>query len=205
MKTSVQTHIEQLLEQTEPGELVFPGDFLEFGSPEAVHTALSRLTADKKLMRMAKGIYLKPKTDPVVGVVRPSLEKIAHTIAEKEQVIIRPTGLYALNKLGLSTQVPTKVVFLTNGSARTIRIGRATLRFKPTTPKKLAAKDETLFLVIQALLELGPDQITPKILTQLKEILKTVPLSVIRESAKLAPQFIARLLYNLAGELAQYD
>src|ERR1700750_943418 len=110
-ENSVQTRVDEQIEQEEPGKLLFPSEYLDIGTPEAIHMAFSRMVRQKIVIRLGKGIYMKPKTDPLLGQLRPSLEEIAHKIAEKEHVIIRPTGAYALNKLGLSTQVPTRVVF----------------------------------------------------------------------------------------------
>lgn len=199
---SLHTRLENLIREKKPGEIIFPADFLELGSPEAIHMALSRIHDQKLVIRLAKGIYVKPRIDAHLGPILPSLEEIALAIAEKEHVIIRPTGAYALNKLGLSTQVPTKVVFLTNGSRRQIRIGKGVLAFKPTTPKNLAAKNELVFLAIQSLIELGEQKTSDKVKAILKEKLQGVPPVIIREDAKFAPQHACKTLLTIANELA---
>ena len=140
-----------------------------------------------------------------MGQLYPSLEEIARKIAEKERVVIRPTGSYALNKLGLSTQVPTKVVYLTNGSPRAIRIGKGTLTFKSTTPKRLAAKNDTVFLAIQALIELGEKGTTDKIIESLCTILQREGPAAVREDARLAPNHVAKTLYLIADKLENND
>jgi len=133
----------------------------------------------------------------------PSIEEIAMAIAKKENVVIRPTGAYALNKLGISTQIPMKVVFQTNGQPRSIKIGKGTLTFKPTTPKRLGAKNEMVYLAIQALQELGKlDEGTQEVIFEkLRYALRNIPKSVILEDAKYAPQSVTRLLYILAAKL----
>lgn len=195
----IQTQIKQKLTEKE-GQIIFPEDYLHLGSPEAVHMALSRLVKQKELTRLAKGIYLRQKIDIKLGPIMPSIEEIALAIAQKENVIIRPTGAYALNKLGISTQIPMKVVFQTNGQPRSIKIGKGTLTFKPTTPKMLGAKNELVYLVIQALQELGKlDNVTQEIIFEkLRYALRNIPRSVILEDAKYAPQRVTRLLYYLA-------
>ncbi len=198
---SSQSRLDELVKHKEPGQLLFPSEYFDIGSPEAIHMAFSRLVRQNTLTRIGKGIYLKPKIDPQLGQLYPSLEEIARKIAEKEKVVIRPTGSYALNKLGLSTQVPTKVVFLTNGSPRTIRIGKGTLTFKSTTPKRLAAKSDTIFLVIQALIELGEKGTTDKIIESLSSILQREGPASIRDDAKSAPNHVAQTLYLIADKL----
>jgi hypothetical protein len=110
------------------------------GTDAAIRKSLSRLTKKGQLSRLAQGIYYIPKTDPVLGKLLPSAEQVAQKVAEKEKVHIYPTGVYALNRLGLSTQVLTKLVDLTDGVPRLLTIGKMKLWFKSTTLKKLALK-----------------------------------------------------------------
>lgn len=202
---SLQSRLEDQIEQMQAGQIFFPTDFLELGKSTAVHMALSRLEGKKKFTRLGKGIYVKFKKDPVLGPVLPSLDNIAHAIAEKEKVIIRPTGSHALNRLGLSTQIPTKVVYLTNGSRRRIKIGRGTITFKPTTPKNLAAKNELIFLAIQSLIELEPAGISKKVIETLTQKLKDIPVTEIREDARSAPQFVSQTLLTIANTLSRKE
>ena len=202
---SSQSRLDELIEHKEPGQLLFPSEFFDIGSPEAIHMAFSRLVRQNVLTRLGKGIYLKPKIDPQLGQLYPSLEEIARKIAEKEKVVIRPAGSYALNKLGLSIQVPTKVVFLTNGSPRTIRIGKGAITFKSTTPKKLSAKSDTVFLAIQALIELGEKGTTDKIIESLCTILQREGPAAIREDARSAPNHVTQTLYLIADKIESND
>jgi RNA-binding protein YhbY len=204
-KNSIKSRIMSLLTVDNEGQLLFPGDFLQIGSPEAVNMTFSRLAREKKIHRLAKGIYLQPRTHSKLGVIYPSLEEIARQIATREKVKIRPTGSYALNKLGLSTQVPTKVVFLTDGSSRKIRVGKGTITFKSTTPKKMAARGELTFLAIQAMLTLGEQGVDEKVTNHLVSVLKHEGATQVREGAKSAPVWIARQLYLIADKIEQYD
>ena len=90
------------VKETKPGTVFFPADLLEFGAPDAIHQTFSQLAKNKTLLRLAKGIYVKPTMDPELGVLRPSLENVARQVAERDKVVIRPIGAAALNKLGLS-------------------------------------------------------------------------------------------------------
>ncbi len=198
---TVMRTISSLVKDAKPGMVFFPGDLLEYGSPEAIHTTFSRLVGAQQLIRLAKGIYLKPKIDPELGPVRPSLEQLARTIADREKIVIRPTGAYALNRLGLSTQVPMKVVYLTSGNPKHIKVGRSTLVFQKSTPKQLAVKEETIFLAIQALISLNDQAEDPEVIRRLTEVLSPQQPTDIREGAKLAPQRVARILYQIAENI----
>ncbi len=204
-ENSIKTKINSELTVDKEGQLLFPGDFLQMGSAEAVNMSFSRLVKEKKIYRLAKGIYLHPKRHQKMGIIYPSLEEIARKIAKREKVQIRPTGSYALNKLGLSTQVPTKVVFLTNGGPRKIKVGKGTITFKSTTPKKMAVNSELTFLAIQAMLTLGKKGVDEKVLKHLRSVLRNEGVTEVREGAKSAPVWIARKLYLIADKIEKND
>ena len=180
-----------------PGELVFPTDFRGLGSEAAIKMALSRLVREKKFERIAHGIYLIPRTDPLLGKLHPSLESIAQAIADREHVRIRPAGAYALNKLGLSTQVPMKLVYITDGASRQIKIGKGGIKFKATTPKKLSLKGKISSLVIQALDELGSKAINDEMKRKIQVLLEKENPKNLKADIKLAPAWINDFIYSL--------
>jgi hypothetical protein len=198
---TITRYVADKVKEAKPGTVFFPADLLEFGAPDAIHQTFSRLAKNKTLLRLAKGIYVKPAMDPELGALRPSLENVAQQIAERDRVVIRPTGAAALNKLGLSTQIPTKVVYLTNGNPKRIQMGRSTIVFKKTTHKQLAVQPETVFLTIQALIALRDQADDPNIIRQLTDVLAMEKPADIREGARLAPQRIGRILYQIANNI----
>ncbi|MCK9499138.1 MAG: DUF6088 family protein [Bacteroidales bacterium] len=195
IRLKIEAKIAELLQKMPKGNILFVDNFLNLGNPENIKKALYRLTNEKKiLIRLAHGIYLYPKIDEELGILYPSTEEIAEAIAKRDKARIIPTGIYALNRLGLSTQVPMKIVYLTDGSARNIKIGKRTISFKRTTPKNLMTKGEISTLVIQALKEIGKENVTDEILKQLKTVLKKEMQENIFHDAKLAPAWINNIL-----------
>lgn len=190
----VQDLIRKKIEQLPAGSILFPADFLQLGSYEAVIKSLARLKEDDLIINLAKGIYLKPAKSPLIGIIYPTLEQIANAIAERDKATLIPTGSVALNKLGLSTQVPLKAVYLTNGSPRTIIIGNRQLKLKKTSPKILAIKNELIQLVVQAMLALGKGNINETELTKIKEHISTLPEKTVHKELALAPIWIQKLL-----------
>lgn len=166
------SYIESSLSKRKRGDLVFVSDFRGAGADAAIRKSLSRITAKGKLKRVAHGIYYIPKVDPVIGELVPSAEEIAEKLAKKERVQISPTGLYALNKLGFSTQVPTKLNYLTDGVPRTLTVGRMKIRFKSTTSKKLSMKGEISKLLLLALEEVDTAVIEPEREAKIVELLR---------------------------------
>lgn len=176
------------------GKIFFPEDFLEFGSSEAVRQALVRIEDDGELVRLAHGIYLYPKKDPQLGTLKPGLDKIAGAIAKRDKAKIIPAGALALNKLGLSTQVPMNAVYLTDGSPRSIQIGNRKIKFKRTVPKNLKAKGEISSLVIQALKEIGNGNVTEQQKEKITELLKKEKSEYLKHDIKLAPVWIRKIM-----------
>jgi hypothetical protein len=169
-------------------------DFLDYGNPESVKKALLRLKEKEILARLAHGIYLYPKVDKELGVLFPSTEEIAKAIARRDKARIVPTGVQALNKLGLSTQVTMKVVYLTDGAARTVKVGKRTITFKKTSPKNLLVKGEISGLAIQALKTIGQNKIDEKTIEKIQAILKNEKKENIINDAKLSPAWINKIL-----------
>ncbi|MEP7080912.1 MAG: DUF6088 family protein [Ginsengibacter sp.] len=169
---SIHKQIEHSIAKRKKGDLIFPTDFREKGTQAAVKMALSRISKKGNLKRLAHGIYYMPKIDPLFGPLFPAPEEVADAIAKKEKVRIQPSGAYALHRLGLTSQVPTRLVYITDGENRQIKIGKTTIRFKATTPKKMALEGEISSLVILALDELNPENIDNETEKKIKEILK---------------------------------
>ena len=145
-------------------------------------------------MRLAHGIYLYPKTDSQLGVLKPTVEKIAEAIAKRDKAKIIPSGALELNKLGLSTQVPMNAVYLTDGSQRSIQIGNRKIKFKRTVPKNLKAKGEISSLVIQALKEIGKGNVTEQQKEKITELLKKEKSEHLKYDIKLAPVWIREIM-----------
>ncbi len=192
----VKNKVAEQIKKLPKGNIFFVDDFLSFGNSESAKKTLFRLEKEGLLIRLAHGIYLYPKKDKDLGVLYPSTEDIAMAIAKRDRARIVPTGIQALNKLGLSTQIPLKVVFLTDGAARSIKIGKRTITFKKTSPKNLLAKGEISGTAIQALKSIGQHKIEKKELTRLLNILKKEKKENILHDAKLAPAWINKILMS---------
>lgn len=158
---------------------------------------LSRLENEGLIERLSHGIYLKPKQDPLLGNIYPGIEEIATAIAKRDKARIAPTGVMALYLLSLTTQVPLKAVYLTDGSQREIKIGNRTIKFKRTAPKSFAIKDELLHLVVQAFKETGKQQITASFLERIKSSVLKIDQQMIETQLKYAPVWIQKAIHHI--------
>jgi hypothetical protein len=185
-----------------PGAVFVPADFLDIGSREAVDIALHRLVRQGAIRRLARGVYDFPKEHPVLGPLAPSAEDIARAMAGRDRTRFQPAGAIAANALGLSEQVPARVVFLTDGPARTVKVGPTTIQLRRTTPKNMEAAGRLSGLLIQALRELGQEHVTQQRMDHLK---RTIPAAERRELLKdlrLAPAWMHSIFRELAEEKA---
>ena len=175
--------------------IFFSDEFRKFGNNDAVRQALSRLCRKQILIRLAAGIYLFPKMDKEIGILYPSIETVAKIIAKREKTRYIPTGAYALNALGLSTQVPTKVVFLTDGTPRIVKVGKkATIKFKRTVARNLSYKGDISSLVVFALKEIGKDKVRDEHIQIIKEALQQEKRENIIYDANLAPVWVSNII-----------
>lgn len=191
---SIEEQIERLVLGKPRGTLFFPEDFEHTGSSEAIRKALQRLENKGSIRRVAHGIYVRPKESSYIGEVLPTAEEVAEGIAKRDKIRIVPTGVYALHALGLSTQIPLKLVFLTDGAARTIKVGKRTIKLKRTTPKNLMAKGKISSLVIQALREIGKDKASQTELKQIIKLLKEEDQQLLKHDIKLVPEWIKQIM-----------
>lgn len=191
---SVESHIEKSIKSKPKGSLVLPSDFMQYGTAKAVQKSLERLEDKGIIIRVAQGIYVRPKISKLIGPLTPSAEEVAEAIAKRDRIRTVPTGSYALNALGLSTQVPMNIVLLTDGSPREIKIGKRIIKFKKTTPKNLLAKGKISRLVIQALKEIGNGKVTAEEEQKILDLLRKEDVKDLKHDIALAPVWIQKIM-----------
>lgn len=191
---SVEKQIEKSIKSKPKGSLVLPDDYLNLGSSDAIRKALDRLENKQVILRVAHGIYVRPKISRLIGPLIPTAEEVAEAIAKRDRIRTVPTGSYALNALGLSTQVPMNIVLLTDGSPREIRVGKRKIKFKKTTPKNLLAKGKISRLVIQALKEIGNGKVTIEEEIKIVDLLKKEDEKDLKHDIALAPVWIQKIM-----------
>ncbi len=191
---SIDDQILAKVKKAKGGSLFFIDDFVAFGNAKAVGKAMERLVKSGELHRVAKGIYVRPVKDKVLGIVLPGIEDIAEAIRKRDKARIVPTGSYALYKLGLTTQVPMNVVYYTDSTPRKVKVGKQTITFKRASARNLSAIGDISKLVIQALKTIGKDKVTEEELRKIGELLKQEKPFHLQYDLKIAPEWIRKLL-----------
>lgn len=194
---SIVARIKERIYTRGKGFVFTKGHFLDLGNRIAVAKALERLADSGVIRRLARGLYDYPDKHPVLGDLPPNYQKIAQALAGRDNLKIQPSGAYAANLLGLTEQVPAKIVFLTDGSNRIVQVKNQQIVLKRTTPKNMATAGKISGVVIQALRYLGKDHIDDKAISVLKKRLTDDDKQQLLRDFRYAPAWIGLIFKQL--------
>lgn len=197
---SIENKILSIINRKKHGTILFASDFADTGERKAINKALERIALSGKIIRIARGIYCKPKVDTEFGfgILYPSVDEVAQAIAQRDKCRIVPTGDAALNKLGLSTQVPMNAVYYTDGTPRRIKVynGKGIL-FKHVVPKRLNFKSELVMLITFALQTIGQGNVSGEQLDRIRQLLSKESKEQVLEDMELVPSWIRSIILKV--------
>jgi hypothetical protein len=176
-----------------------PGDFPDLGGRVSILSAIFRMKKDGLLRQLARGLYDRPQVHPTLGVLAATPDAVAAALARRDTVRVQASGAYAANLLGISEQVPMKIVFLTDGRARKVQVGRQQIILRHTTPRNMATAGRISGLVIQALRFTGKRYVTDDVVRRLSSRLDDNDRKQILADAKYAPAWIAAIMRRLGA------
>lgn len=192
--TTVEYKILEKIKDAGPGWCFTPEHFKELASSESIRKALSQLANKHTIKRLAFGLYEYPRQHRLLGELPPNIDRVVTAIAERDKISVQPSGAYAANLLGLSEQVPAKIVLLTDGRSKIFKIGKTEIIFKRTTPKNMLAAGKITGLLIQACKFIGKENCSEKIILQLKKRLSQEDIEQLKADIDLPPVWIAQLI-----------
>jgi hypothetical protein len=184
------------------GWVFTPNSFRGLGSRDAIDSAISRLWKEGTIRKLARGLYDYPLQDLVLGTVAPSADQIARALVVRDVIRLQPSGAYAANILGLSEQVPSRVVFLTDGAARKVVLGKREIILQHTTPRNMATAGRKSGTIIQALRYLGKDQVDDRVMAILRRQISDDERPKIHKDLRHAPEWIADLLQPITQPIS---
>jgi hypothetical protein len=196
---SIDNKIKKRIQGNGQGWVFTPANFSDLGSRDAVASALKRYRKSGFIRQLARGLYDYPRTDPELGLLTPSPDAIAKALAGRDAVRLQPSGAYAANLLGLSTQIPMKIVFLTDGRSRTVQIGKKQIVLKQTTPRNMATAGRISGLVIQALRHLGRKHVDDEVISILDRKLDADAGKQLLKDVRFAPSWIAEIMRRIGS------
>lgn len=183
--------------QTIPlGEPFTSARFLGFGTRAAVDHALSRFTKTGVIQRVARGIFVKPRTSKYVGSLLPGPKAIAEAVALQTGARVQMNGAEAALELRLSTQAPVTPVYYTSGPTRRFRVGATEITLKHVTSRKLALAGTPAGTALTALWYLGKSQVTESIIEQVRQRLPSKEFEALKSATSSMPAWMADVLHR---------
>jgi len=175
MKTHSSDNItlRQRIDAMPEDSILFRSDFPDYHS-EFVGGTLSELTAEGILTKIAQGIYAKPRKSRF-GVVLPAVDKVVQAIATRDNAVVLPSGMTALNVLGLSTQVPMNYTYLTTGSERVVKLANCLVTLKRGVPKNFCYETRLIALLVQALKALKQENVNSEEMQAIRSLISKEP------------------------------
>lgn len=200
MKTS--TYIDQIYERItseKPQKVFVISDFCDLMDYDTAKKSLARLENNQKIQKIMRGVYYNPRYSQLIQEYeKPVVDEVAKALARNFKWTIAPSGNTALNQLGLSTQVPAKWIYFSDGPYKTYKIGSQELEFKHRTNKEISGMSEKTILTIQALKELGEAQITEEIIHKLKRKLTADEIDVLLKETQQTTVWIRNIIKKIA-------
>ena len=193
---NIKHNVMKSIDESQPHSIFFISDYADLGAAETIRKILHEATISGVLEKAGHGIYIKPKISRF-GKVPVPLEKIAREIAARDKCQILPTGSTAANLIGLSTQVPMNLSYITTGSTRAIKIGDRKISFRHASPKNFAAKGSVIPLLIQGIKEIGAENISGVEYEAIRLFIDKQQDPYLQEDLQLAPAWIQRIIKKL--------
>ena len=192
------SEISKRIENIHEGQILFISDFSDLnGNEKVISRALSAEEKKGNIVRLANGVYLRPKNTRF-GIIYPSVDEMVKAIAHRDKAKVQPCGMTALNTLGLSTQVPTKYTYLTSGSSRNLKLGNRQIELKRSVPKNFAFKTILGSLLMQALKSLGEKNIGKQEISQIRKLIdKEKRMDLFKLDLLLMPIWMRKLITNV--------
>ena len=183
------------IERAEAGSVFVSTDFTDITDKKTVNMGLIRLADEGLIKKILFGVYYKPEfSELLCETVAPSPNKVAHALARNFGWTIVPCGDTALNLLGLSTQVPSQWVYVSDGAYKEYTFDNTTIKFKRTTNKEISKVSYKTALTIQALKALGKENITEQVILRLKKILTDEEKEKMLAESKSATSWVLELI-----------
>ncbi len=176
-------------------------DFADLGSRQSIDVSLHRLSKAERIRRVVRGIYDYPKFSNYLNqMMSPDFDQVARALARKYGWRIQISGPAALNLLGLSTQVPGRLLYLSDGPSKVFEVMDYTIEFKKTALKESGFKHRESGIIVQALKSLGPDRITDSVKESMRDWLDSSLYSVILKDTRVVTGWINQAIHDICRE-----
>jgi hypothetical protein len=188
--------LKEKVAQMELGEPFSSKELLSIGTRSAVDQGLSRLARSGEVMRVTRGVYVKPRQNQYVGAVIPEPLKIIQAKLAAENESVQVHGAEAARQFELTTQVPTTPVFYTSGSSRQFCIGKLRVRLKRVSPRKLLLAGTPAGTALSALWYIGKENVSESVIEKIKHKLPAAEFETLKATRSAMPAWMADAFYH---------
>lgn len=196
--TTVSNKILKRIQHKGRGAVFAPKDFLDLGGRAVVDQTLSRMSRRGTIRRLGRGLYDYPRISPRLGPLSPDLDDVAKAVAKQTDSRLQISGARAANALGLTTQVPAKTVYLTDGPSRRVKVGGQVVQLRHTTPRNLAGAGKPSGVILQALRYLGRDAVDLGVVQRLSQSLSVNDKLSLKRDGAHAPDWARPVIDQIA-------
>ncbi len=186
--------LRQTISAIPEGEPFVPAQFLTLGSRVSIDQSLTRLVKAGAVLRVARGVYVRPKQSKYAGLVMPEPAVIAASLVKAQGARVEVHGAEAALRFELTTQVPMQPVFYTSGRSRRVRLGRMQIRLKHAGPRRFALAGRPAGVALNALRHIGRENVTPQVIEKIKRQLPPAEFEVLRQASTSMPAWLAEAL-----------
>jgi len=197
---NVSAKVRQKVQRMPLGKPLLSSQFLEIGARTAVDQALSRLVKAGEIVRLRRGIFVKPKKSRYAGEILPGPEVVAEALAKASGSKFQIHGAEAVRRFGLSTQTPAKPIFYTNGPSRHVRIGNLEAELKRVAHRKLVLAGRPAGEALSALWYLGKEGVTPEVFERIRTQLPPEEFSALLGKKSAMPTWLSEATSNYEKE-----
>lgn len=201
-KEQLSDKVWNLIKQQQNGTIFSINEFYHLGNVNTIKSIFFRLESDGKITRLIDGLYTIPKFSELLQEKSyPSVDQVANKLADKFSWTICPSENHALNLIGLSTQVPNKYVFVSDGPYRTYEYRGREIIFKHTSNRFITEYSRNYSLMIQSIKALGKDNIHENDIKRMATFSKQYIDEDIIDKGKKLPAWIQEVLKKIAKEV----
>jgi len=199
---TIYNRIVERIHAAAPESVFVSTDYVDLADVNTVRQCLSRLEQAGELQRIMRGVYYRPAFSQLLGEYEaPSPHHVALALARKYNWSIAPSGATALNLLGLSTQVPAKWSYISDGPYHKFDVGNLDLEFRHRSNREISGLSYKSAMVIQALRALGKDHVDDAAITKLRRLLTSDEKQALLQEAQQAAAWI----YNHIKKICRED
>ncbi len=202
MRDIIIDKLEQQIGMLESNAVFIANDFLDIADYETIRRALNRLADKKNIQKTFRGVYYQPRFSELLQEYEaPSPHQMALAIARKHNWNIAPSGVTALNMLGLSTQVSAKWSYIADGirAKKSFTFGNITIEYKPRSNREITGMSNKTALIIQGIKALGKDKVDDAAIEKLRASLTQDEKKMLLLEAKPATVWVYKIIRTICG------